>query len=106
MIDLKQMGEMMSRVQGLQQKMKEDLAKMAIRGSSGGGKVKVVINGMKEVTNLEIDPSTVADPEILTSLILAALNQAYSEADKSLKNPLSGVLGGFDLSQFGNMFPS
>ena len=95
---------LMAQAQNLQEKMKEDLAKMAIRARSGGGMVEVVINGKKELTHIEIGQEALKDPEMIPDLILAALNVAYAEADKRTKDQVLGSLGGLDLSSIANMF--
>jgi len=95
---------LMSQAKGMQEKMKEDLAKMAIRSRSGGGMVEVVMNGHKEVTHLEIKPEALNDPDMLPDLILAAMNVAYREVDERMNNQLLGSLGGLDLSSISKMF--
>jgi DNA-binding YbaB/EbfC family protein len=108
MIDFNQMGDMMRQAQEMQQQMKDNLKKMAIEGSAGGGAVKVVINGNKELTKIDIDPEVAKDVEMLGDLILASLSSAYSEADKRLasegQNQIGNVLQGLDLSALGNLF--
>jgi len=98
MFDLSKLGQMMGQAQEMQKKLKDDLAKMAIRSSSGGGAVKVVINGLKELTHIEIDPQAIKDHEMLSDLILAALSAAYAEADQNAGSQMSNLLGGVDLS--------
>ena len=104
MFDMNKLGQMMGQAQEMQKKFKEDLAKLAIHGSSGGGVVKVVINGLKEVTKIEIDPQATQDVEMLNDLILAVLNGAYAEADKQIGSQVSDMMGGIDLSQLGQFF--
>ena len=83
------------------QKMQEDLAKAQeelenaeIEGESGGGLVKVVVNGKKVVSSITISPNAVDpdDMEMLEDLIIAALNSAYEEADE-LYNEKMGKFG-------------
>jgi len=104
MFDINKMSQMMGKAQEMQQKLKGDLAKMAIRGTSGGGAVTVVINGLKEVTKIDIDPGAAGDTEMLGDLLLAALNSAYSEADRQLGDQMSNLLGGVDLQSLSQFF--
>lgn len=104
MFDISKLSQMMGQAQELQTKLKDDLAKTAIRSSSGGGAVKVVINGLKELTHIEIEPSAVQDPEMLSDLILAALSAAYADADKQLGNQMTNLLPGLDLQSLGQLF--
>lgn len=108
MIDFNQMGDMVRQAQEMQQNMKDKLKKMAIDGSAGGGAVKVVINGTKELTKIDIDPEVTKDPEMLSDLILAALSSAYTQADQRLaaegQNQMGDMLQGIDLSAIQNLF--
>jgi len=97
----------MAQAQNFQQKHKEDMEKMAIRARSGGGMVEVVMNGHKEITHIEIAEEAAKDTEMLPDLILAALNVAYAEVDRRLKDQVMGSLGGLgglDLSSITDMF--
>lgn len=108
MIDFNQMGDMVRQAQEMQKQMKDNLKKMAIEGSAGGGAVKVIINGNRELTKIDIDPEVAKDVEMLSDLILAALSAAYSEVEKKVasegQNQLGSMLQGLDLSALGNMF--
>ena len=104
MFDMNQIQQLMGQAQQAQQQMKERLAKMAIQGTAGGSAVQVVVNGNKEVTKITINPTAMEDPEYLADMILAALNSAYAEVDNQVKDSLSGMLGGIDMSQIANLF--
>ncbi len=86
-----------------QKKWKEDLQKMAITSSSGGGAVKVVINGNKEITKIDFSSVAMDDHEILADLVLAAVSGAYAEVDKELQDRLPN-LGNLDISSISEMF--
>ena len=73
------MSQIMKQAKAMQEKMAEMQKKIEeteIEGSSGGGAVKIVMNGKHEVKNLFIDPSIVnsEEKEVLEDLIIAALN--------------------------------
>ncbi len=104
MFDMNNMQAMMEQATAFQQKLKDDLSSMAVKGSSGGDGVRVVINGHKEVTKIEFEPHVLKNPELLADLVLSALSGAYAEADKEIvsKSPFGG--GNFDLSSLANMF--
>ena len=97
------MEEIMSQANAFQQKMRDDLAKMAITKTSGGGAVTVVINGNKEVTKIEFGANGPADREVLADHVLAALNAAYDQVDQEVKNRMPD-LGNIDLSAIMDMF--
>ena len=82
-----QMQQLMKQAQKMQEdiaKAQEELENAEIEGESGGGLVKVVMNGKKIVSSITISPNAVDldDMEMLEDLIVAALNSAYDEADE------------------------
>ena len=92
-----QMQQLMKQAQKMQEQMakaQEELEEAELEGTSGGGMVKVVVNGKKVVSSLQIDPSVVdaEDVEMLEDMVLAALNDALAQADK-LSKDLLGPLG-------------
>ena len=63
---------------------------MAKRGSAAGGAVTVMVNGHKEVTNIEFQPEALKNPDLLADFVLSALSQAYAEVD-SERSPAGGA---------------
>ena len=101
MIDI---NDLMKQAQSMQGKMAEDLKKMRVEGSSGGEMVKVVLNGQKELTNIEIQPQALEDPELLSDLVLSAMNSAYQKIDQQIPNNMGDMLKNVDLSQISKLF--
>ena len=96
------MSGMMKKVQKLQtemQKMQEELKKRTIEVSAGGGAVKVVMNGEKQVQRLTIDPAAVdpEDVEMLQDLISAAFNEALKKVDDMMASEMGKLTGGLGL---------
>lgn len=92
------MQALMRQAQKMQEealKAQEEVDNAEVEGISGGGMVKVVITGNKAPVSIALDPSIVDpdDVEMLEDLILAALNDAGSKADK-LKADKMGRFGG------------
>lgn len=82
-------------------KIQEELAQVSVTGSSGGGIVKVTLNGQFEMTSLVIDPIAVdpRDVPMLQDLIVAASADAMMRVREILKErlgPLAGGLGGLE----------
>lgn len=80
------MQGMMKQMQKMQKKMAEEQEKLkeeTVEGTAGGGMVKVVMNGHKEVMDVEIDEEVVDpdDVDMLQDLIVAAINEAMNKAD-------------------------
>lgn len=92
---LKQAQKMQRQVAELQ----EELGKRTFEGTSGGGMVKVVVNGKREFQSISIDPQVIDpdDAEMLEDLVASALRDALSQAEKASQEAMSGVTGGLGL---------
>lgn len=96
------MAGMMKKVQKLQAdmaQMQEELKKKTIDVSAGGGAVKIVMNGEKQVQSLKIDPAAVnpQDVEMLEDLICAAMNEAVKKVDDMMASEMGKLTGGLNL---------
>ena len=94
-------GNLMKQAQKMQadlQKAQEELAKAEIQGQSGGGLVKITINGRHEVRRVEIDDSLVGDDkEMLEDLVAAAVNDAVHKLESHSKEQMSAATAGLNL---------
>ena len=80
------MAGMMKKVQKMQnemKKMQDELKRKTVEVTAGGGAVKIVMNGEKQVQEVKIDPVAVdpEDVEMLQDLIVTCLNQAFKQVD-------------------------
>ena len=85
--------------QSQMQQVQEELAGKSVEGSSGGGMVKVVVNGRHELLSVKID-KTVVDPgdvEMLEDLVTAAVNDAQTRADEMAREEMGKLAGGLGL---------
>jgi DNA-binding YbaB/EbfC family protein len=99
---MKDMGKLLKQAQQMQERLAEMQARLAektVEAASGGGMVKVVMNGKHEVVSLEIDPEVVnpSDVEMLEDLIIAALSEARARVDDMVRNEMSGLTGGLPI---------
>lgn len=94
-------GNMMKQAMALQANMKkaqEEIAALEVIGESGGGMVKVIMNGKHEVKRVQIEPQVAAeDREMLEDLIAAAVNDAVNKADAASQARMSSVMSGVNL---------
>ena len=83
------LGNIMQQAQKMQedfQKAQEELAAMEVQGESGGGLVKILMTGKREVRKIEIDDSLVGDDkDMLEDLVAAAVNDAVYCSSPSCK---------------------
>ncbi len=94
-MDPAKIAEMMKQAQQMQSKMQDDLRNKSVEGQAGGGMVKVVVNGLGEVTNLSIDKAVV-DPEdvgMLEDLVRAAMNSAVARIEEVRMEQARGMAG-------------
>ena len=96
-----QMQNLMKQAQKMQeqmQKAQEELEELEVEGTAGGGLVKVVMTAKKVVTGITINPDAVDTEDItmLEDLLVAALNDGYSKADKVYAEKM-GDFGGLGL---------
>lgn len=80
------------KIQDLIEKNQEELAKAEITGESGAGLVKVVMNGLYMVKNLDLADELLSEPkEIIQDLIAAAINNASQKASKAAQSKMSDM---------------
>jgi DNA-binding YbaB/EbfC family protein len=82
---------------------REQLAGLAVEAESGGGLVKVAMNGRCEVTRLAIDPRALegGDRAMLEDLVTAAVNAAVEKARAAADAHLEKATGGIKLPGIG-----
>ena len=102
-------GGMPGNMQGLlkqAQKMQEDLKKaqekseqLTADAQSGGGMVRVVVNGKNRIVELQIDKEVINpdDAEMLQDLIVAAVNEAVNKVQDAQKAELAKITGGLNI---------
>jgi DNA-binding YbaB/EbfC family protein len=91
------MQSMMKQAQQMQARMQEEIGKIRVEGSAGGGMVTVGMDGHKKLLSVKIDPEAVTDIEMLQDMILAACNDAISKVEDESQSKLGGLLGGMGL---------
>jgi len=79
----------------------EKIKNIKAEGSSGGGEVKIVLNGDGEIESLKISDSLLKeDKTLLEDLVIAAHNNAKNNLKTKTSDELSKVTGGFGIPGF------
>lgn len=91
------MQAMMKQAQQMQSKMQEEIARIKVESSVGGGMVTVHMDGQKHVLGVTIDPEAGGDVEMLQDMVMAAFNEAVKKVDDESQQKMSGMLGGLGL---------
>ena len=91
--------EMMQRAQQMQENLQKQLKQTKVEATAGGGMVTVVMNGVKEIQSLTIDPEVISqdDVEMLQDLIVAAIADAQRRADELVSQEMGGIMGGLKM---------
>lgn len=100
------MGKMMQQARQMQKKLariQEELEQTRVEGSAGGGMVKAVVNGKKELISIKINPDAVEkdDIQILEDMVLAAVRQASEQAEAVSREQMSALTGGLSIPGLG-----
>ena len=80
-------------------KAQEELSNITVEATSGGGAVKVVIDGHQKVHSVEISPEavTAGDVELLQDLVMTAVNEAVAKSQELVSKRLSSLTGGLNI---------
>ena len=91
--------KMMQQAQQMQENLQKQLKEATVEATAGGGMVTVVMNGVKEIQGLRIDPEVVSpdDVEMLQDLIVAAVSDAQRRADELASQRMGGMMGGLKI---------
>ena len=88
---IKQAQDMQKRIESVQ----AELSDTVIDVDSGGGMVRIKINGKLELLELNIDSEVLKeDKEIIEDLIISAVNKGISKAQSESQNKMNSVTGG------------
>nr|WP_227551441.1 YbaB/EbfC family nucleoid-associated protein [Metabacillus sediminilitoris] len=96
------MQKMMKQMQKMQKDMakaQEELAVKTVEGTAGGGMVTVIVNGQKELVEVNIKEEVVdpEDIEMLQDLVLAATNDALKKMDDLTNDTMGQFTKGMNL---------
>ncbi|TAN06271.1 MAG: YbaB/EbfC family nucleoid-associated protein [Rhodanobacteraceae bacterium] len=96
-----QLGQLMEQAQRMQEDLKraqEEIARLEVTGSAGGGMVEVTMTGRHEVRRVRIDRKLMADdPEMTEDMVAAAFNDAVNKITAASQQKLGGMSAGMNL---------
>lgn len=99
---MKDLMGMMGKVREMQARMERvqaELDALEIEGQSGGGLVKVTMNGKGDLRRIRLDPSLMKpdEAEIVEDLIVAAAKDAKSKVEATMQSKMAEVTGGLPI---------
>lgn len=80
-------------------KAQQELGNMTAEVNSGGGAIKIVIDGQQRVHSVNISPEVInaEDAEFLEDLIMTAVNEALQKSQELAASHLSNLTGGLKI---------
>jgi DNA-binding YbaB/EbfC family protein len=80
-------------------KAREELADMTTEVSSGGGAIKIVVDGQQRIRSVSISPEVInaEDVEMLQDLVMTAVNEAIQKSQELAGSHLSSITGGLKI---------
>ena len=104
-IDLSALMQQAQALQARMKEMQETASSKTIEAQSGGGMVRVVVDGTMRVRKIQIDAAIVGanDKSMLEDLILVAINDGIARAQKMLAEEMGKLapLNGLQIPGFG-----
>ena len=96
------MNQMMKQAQKMQEqmlKMQEEMEEKKFEATAGGGAVRVVVSGKREVLEIDLKPEVVDpdDIEMLQDLMVAAVNEALRKVETDSANQMGQLTGGLNI---------
>lgn len=96
------MNKFVRQAQELQAKLakaQEELGELTVEASSGGGAVKVTIDGKQKVRSVTISPEVVnaEDTEMLQDLVMTAVNEAIAKSQELAASRLGSLTNGLKI---------
>jgi DNA-binding YbaB/EbfC family protein len=80
-------------------KAQQELGEMTVEVSSGGGAVKITIDGQQKIRSVTISPEviTAEDTEMLQDLVMTAVNEAIKKSQELASNHLGSLTSGLKI---------
>ena len=102
-MDMNKMLQQAAQMQEQLAKAQEEVANETVEASAGGGMVTVKATGDLQITEIKIAPEAIDpdDPEMLSDMVLAAVNEALRSAQALAQSKLGGMSGLGDLGGMG-----
>jgi DNA-binding YbaB/EbfC family protein len=99
MADFMKMLQQAQQMQGKLQQMQEEMERLTLTATSGGGMVTATADGKGQIKRIQIDPSVVsaADVEMLEDLVLVAITEVQKKAATAAQEEMQKVTGGLSL---------
>lgn len=89
--------QMMQQAQKMQETMQQEIGRVKVDASVGGGAVTIQMDGKKNLLDIKIAPEAAEDIEMLRDLILSAFREAAKKVDDEIQDKIGSQIGGLGL---------
>lgn len=98
-MDMMKMMQQAKQMQEKMMQMQSEMENVEVTGQSGGGMVKATVTCKGRLTKLEIAPEVITpeDPDMLSDLIIAAVNDGKTKGDETLAQRTKDMMGSMGL---------
>lgn len=105
---MQNIGNIVKQAKKMQEKMgrlQQELETRTVEAQSGGGMVRVLVNGKFEIVSLTIEKDVVnpEDVEMLQDLIAAAVNEGIRKSQEMASQEMAKITGGLAIPGLGGM---
>jgi DNA-binding YbaB/EbfC family protein len=90
---LRQMQQVQDRMSKLQKELESD----TVEATAGGGAVTVVATGTQKLVSVRIDPEAAGDVEMLSDLVVVAVNEALEKSKQMASERMQALTAGLGL---------
>jgi DNA-binding YbaB/EbfC family protein len=102
---MKELTDAFKKAQQVQEgakQLQEELEEMEIEGQSGGGLVKVYMNGNQRPLRSEISPDVLSEGvDVVSDLITAAMKDAYEKSTGTMRAKMEELTSGLSIPGLG-----
>jgi DNA-binding YbaB/EbfC family protein len=80
-------------------KAQQELAEMTTEVNSGGGAIKIVVDGQQRIRSVSISTEVInaEDAEMLEDLVMTAVNEAIQKSQELAASHLNSITGGLKI---------
>jgi nucleoid-associated protein EbfC len=90
---LRQVQQMQDRMAKLQKELESEI----VEATAGGGAVTVVATGTQKLVSVRIDPEAAGDVEMLSDLVVVAVNEAMEKSKQMASEKMQALSAGLGL---------
>ncbi len=98
-MDMNRMMKQARKMQAQMQEAQEALKTQEYTATVGGGAISATVTGANRVVALQIDPDAVDpdDVEMLQDMVIAAVNEALTQAENDANDRLGSITSGLNI---------